>query len=400
MSSACDGLSAPSPDLLHTPVGVAAVLGAIDVESTERGIRWHRLPERSRRRIPTEFLRAVEAQPTGVRIAFETAARRIALRLRATALVLLPTATADSWGALDIVVDGTRFATLPIDGGSVKRLDLAADRATIQDGPDAVLELPELAPGRKQVELWLPYSVEVELLELTADAPIAPLREPAARWVHYGSSISHGFNAAHPLGTWPAIAARRAGVELRNLGFAGNAVLDQFVARAIRDTPAELITLKVGINVVNFDGFRARTFVAAVDGFLDTIRDGHPDTPIALVSPLHCPSVEDRPGPTIAFGPSGAIPMTTNGRPEDLERGRLGLGVIRSLLAGLVERRRAEDPRLASVDGLRLFGETDAAEHPLLDGAHPEPAAHELIGQRFADDVLGPLLAVAGMRAR
>ena len=32
-------------------------------------------------------------------------------------------------------------------------------------------------------------------------------------------------------------------------------------------------------------------------GFLDTLRDGHPDTPLVLVSPLYCPIHEETPGP-------------------------------------------------------------------------------------------------------
>ena len=46
--------------------------------------------------------------------------------------------------------------------------------------------------------------------------------------------------------------------QLRNLSFAGNAQLDGFAARMIRDAPADLITLKVGINLVNADSMRER----------------------------------------------------------------------------------------------------------------------------------------------
>jgi hypothetical protein len=44
----------------------------------------------------------------------------------------------------------------------------------------------------------------------------------------------------------------------------------------IRDAPADLITLKVGINLVNADSMRERTFRPAVHAFLDTIREGIP----------------------------------------------------------------------------------------------------------------------------
>lgn len=98
-------------------------------------------------------------------------------------------------------------------------------------------------------------------------------------WLHHGSSISHGSNAATPTGTWPAVAAARAGVELHNLGFGGSALLDPFIGRVLRDTAADLISIKLGINLVNTDLMRRRALGPAVHGLLDTVREGHPDTP-------------------------------------------------------------------------------------------------------------------------
>jgi len=86
-------------------------------------------------------------------------------------------------------------------------------------------------------------------------------------------------------------AALRSGFSPLSLGFAGQCMLDPFVARTIRDLPADVISLKVGINLVNADSMTDRTFGPALHGFLDQVRDGHPDTPILLVSPIHCPSV-------------------------------------------------------------------------------------------------------------
>ena len=114
---------------------------------------------------------------------------------------------------------------------------------------------------QKGVEIWLPHNETTELVALRADAPGGPVAAGAgAIWLHHGSSISHGSNAASPTGTWPALAARAAGVDLVNLGLGGSALLDPFVARTIRDTPADVISLKLGINVVNADLMRRRAF--------------------------------------------------------------------------------------------------------------------------------------------
>ncbi|MEV7468866.1 hypothetical protein AB0O20_20510 [Streptomyces kronopolitis] len=81
-------------------------------------------------------------------------------------------------------------------------------------------------------------------------------------------------------------------------------MLDPYVARTIRDMPADLISLKVGINIVALATFRLRTFGPAVHGFLDTVRDGHPDTPLLLMSPVSSPALDAPPGPT-TMGPDG-----------------------------------------------------------------------------------------------
>jgi lysophospholipase L1-like esterase len=152
------------------------------------------------------------------------------------------------------------------------------------------------------------------------------------------------------------------------------------VARAIRDVPFDCVSLKVGINIAIFDTFKGRTFAPAVHGFLDTIRDGHPEVPILVVSPIVCPILEDAPGP-LAFGDDGLSLANPDGGGDALSLRR-----VRELLAEAVERRG--DPHLHYLDGLLLFGQDDVDELP--DGVHPSPAGYALLGERFARSVFGP----------
>ena len=252
-------------------------------------------------------------------------------------------------------------------------------------GGDAALEF---APDgvERDYELWLPYTDEVELLALSADAAVGP---PAAgagpRWVHHGSSISHGYLASRTTRTWPVIAAHSMGVDLVNLAYSGNALLDQSTARTLRDTPADLLSVKLGINVVNGDMMRLRVFRSAVHGFLDTIRDGHPDTPLLVVSPVSCPPVEDLPGPTI-FDPTRSDPwVTTAGTRDELAEGTLCLSVIRRELEEIVAARRDEDPRIDYLDGALLYSAADSARMPMPDNLHPGDDVNALIAERFAE---------------
>jgi hypothetical protein len=123
-----------------------------------------------------------------------------------------------------------------------------------------------------------------------------------------------------------------------------------------------------------------------VHGFLDTIRDGHPDTPLLLVSPIHCAIHEDTPGPTapdIEEIGKGRLVFAPMGDPAETPTGKLTLTVIREELARIVEQRAADDPNLHYLDGLDLYGPQDAAALPLPDHVHPDAATHHHIGDRF-----------------
>jgi hypothetical protein len=250
-------------------------------------------------------------------------------------------------------------------------------------GPAGTARFTDLPARDKDVEIWLPHTEITELIALRTDAPIEPAPDNGRRvWLHHGSSISHGSNATHPSATWPALAAAKGGVELVNLGFSGNAMLDPFTARTIRDLPADWISLKLGINVVNGDTMRLRAFEPAVHGFLDTVRDGHPDTPLLVISPILCPMVEDRPGPTLPVMEDGVLRFDTAGDPAQLSAGALSLSVIRDVLRRIVAERSATDPNLHYLDGRELFGESDLADLP--DALHPNAAGYRRMGERFA----------------
>ncbi|GHH30819.1 GDSL-type esterase/lipase family protein [Lentzea cavernae] len=365
--------------MITTPLTDALVRGAAELEETARGVRPHRLPAWVRTRFPDPQLMGAESRPSGVRVVLATEARTVELVLHPTTVSYR--GVSRPRGSVDLVVDGERLSSDQLTGGDDVEIDLSTGASQFHAGTATTIRF-ELAEGDKVVEIWLPHNEEVEIVALRTDAPVRPAHTDRRTWLHHGSSISHGSNATTPTRIWPAVAARRGDVELHNLGFGGSALADHFVARVIRDRPADLISVKLGINVVNFDVMRLRAFVPAVHGFLDTIRDGHPSTSLVLVSPIFCGTHEDTPGPGemrtdeqgnvtfAATGPHGPAPQLT-------------LRIIRDALRSLTER-RADDPDLHYLDGTRLYGPQDAGTHPLPDALHPDTATHELIGERFA----------------
>ncbi|HEX2131867.1 MAG TPA: GDSL-type esterase/lipase family protein [Actinophytocola sp.] len=373
-------------DWITTPVTADLLRGAADLERTGRGVLPHRLPAWARAQCADGQLAMAEAEPSGVRLVLRTRATAIELDTLPTKRVYAGTPRRPD-GVYDLLVDGHLAGQGSVPGGNTLTLDPATGTARNEPGQVGTLRFTGLPDRVKDIELWLPHNEITELVALRTDAPVEPAPDRGRRvWLHHGSSISHGSNATSPTTTWPALAAAHGGVELVNLGLGGSALLDPFTARTLRDTPADLISVKLGINLVNADVMRLRAFTPAVHGFLDTIRDGHPDVPLLVVSPIYCPIHEDTPGPG-AFDAGalreGRLRFRATGDPAERAAGKLTLTVIRDELAGIVARRTAGDPNLSYLDGRELYGEADFAELPLPDALHPDAATHRRIGERF-----------------
>lgn len=377
-----------STPLIEAALTSELLRGAVALEPGARGLRARRLTDAALSHGADAQLRMAESQPAGVRLVFSTEATHIEIdvvptRYHYTGLPPRPI------GMYDLVIEGKVAARGSAADADKVSIDMRTGETRHSRADVQTIRFDGLKAGRKSVTLWLPHNESTELVALRADAPVTPkLADPGERtWLHYGSSISQGSNALEPTGTWAAVAALSAGVELTNLGFGGGAMLDGFVARTMRDTPADAISLKVGINIVNSDAMRLRAFTPAVHTFLDIIRDGHPDTPILVVSPLFCGIHEETPGPgafDVAALAKGRVGFVATGDSAEVPAGRLNLRVIRAELEGIVAERAVTDPHLAYLDGLTLFGADDAQMHPLPDGLHLGPEAHRIVGERFA----------------
>ena len=356
------------------------IVGALDFDCRPKGISPRRLPAWTRHQMP-EFMDMNVRMPSGVRLAFSTNSTSIQIDVQTTRMQTPP------WNPPPVVFD------LLIDEEAVMSQSYDADN-TIVFGPKVpgefelkrgsayTVRFEGLAPTEKSCELWLPVNVFFELRSLSLDTGASlnpPPHSDKPRWLHYGSSISHCAEAKSPTTTWPAVAAGLGGKNLLSLGFGGQCHLDQFVARTIRDQPADLISLKVGINIVNMDSMRERVFLPALHGFPDTIREGKPETPILVVSPIFCPIAEERPGPTVP-GDNGRL-RTVPGH-EDLRAGCMSLSRMREITKMVIDVRQEQgDQHLEYWSGLEPFGADDAELLP--DDLHPNSEGYVCMGERF-----------------
>lgn len=262
------------------------------------------------------------------------------------------------------------FQIEPETLGAARTFDLTSVTAllgtvVLPAGADEV-RFEKLPAGRKILELWLPTHQPVRLRGLTVDAgaTVEAAPDKRLRWVTYGSSITHCATAHSPSRTWPATTARLRGLNVTSLGYGGQCHLEPLVAMMIRDRAADFISLKVGINMVG-GSVSQRTFRPLLIGMVRIIREKHPTTPIAIVSPIISPPREETPG---------ATGMT--------------LQMMRQELELAVERLRAcGDEAIWYFNGLDLFGEAQVADY-LPDLLHPNGDGYEFLGRNFAEKVI------------
>lgn len=279
----------------------ASLRGNVDVEVTATGLKPVRLPLSAQAQSDSDWMWIAAEQASGVRCEFRTAATWIELTVETTGLRLPWVPDQEWWAVFSATVDGNPVGDARVTGGSELHLGEPGGPRFVQGQPVvARFEFAGTGGEERRVVLWLPQTETVEIRHVRADAPLLPAApRDQLHWWHHGSSISHCIEAATPRGVWPVAAADQLGLDVTNLGFAANAQLDPFTARAMRDSGADLLSLKIGINIVGGDTMKRRTFVPAVHGFLDTIREGAPETPILVISPITCPMHEETPGPTV-----------------------------------------------------------------------------------------------------
>ncbi|NQX49662.1 GDSL family lipase [Paenibacillus tritici] len=307
--------------------------GAVSLEHRGEGIKPWRIPYRDYELYPPDGIGGKAEICSGIRL-------RLATGSKALALSFSPLAEA---AALDCLSGGVLHQTLRLAAGGTEAL------------------FTGLPPGRKELDIYLPQNTGMTLsgLQIEAEAAAEPLPDQRPRWITYGSSITQCVAASSPSRTWPVIAAGKCGYHLTNLGFSGNCLMEPMAGRLIRDLPAELITLCVGVNIYGAAASSPRMFKPLLIGMLETIREKHKETPLAVISPIY-------------------------GTERETEENKLGftLPLMRRQIAETVKLlHQRGDRHLHYLDGLEWFGPEDG--HLLTDGLHPGAEGYELLGSRF-----------------
>ncbi|MGI8913932.1 MAG: SGNH/GDSL hydrolase family protein [Chloroflexota bacterium] len=310
--------------------------GAISVQCTDGWVMPWRVPYDQRGLFPPVLVADAASGPAGVRLTFRS--------------------DSSSIGGQVVPQPGARRLDLCCDGVFVTSVELADQEQ---------FRFAELPSGDKLIELWLPQNGAFRLrsLSLDAGATLQAAEDSRPRWITYGSSITQCGAAERPTQTWPAIVARGHDLNLTCLGYGGQCHLDSMIARMMRDRPADYLSMCVGINIYGAGSLSPRSFRPAIIGFVQILREAHPDAPLAVMSPIYSPPRE----------------TTTNTVGFTLQ-------AMREEVAAAVEALRTHgDTNVHYVDGLGIFGPEAADKLP--DQLHPNAEGYQLMGRNFLQEV-------------
>lgn len=307
--------------------------GAVSVERTASGMKPWRIPYYDKALFVPDALNGKAEAAAGVRIAIESN----------TSFVTVQFTPNEEDMVMDCVIQGTLYATVRVPSGEGR------------------LTFSSLPPGKKRIDIYLPPTRPVCITGLWIDKTAqygVPL-DHRPKWIAYGSSITQAEAAESPSQTWTALVARRMNWNFTCLGYSANCHMEPMVARMIRDMDADFISLCLGINIMGGSSYSLRTFRAGIIGFVQTIRDRHPDIPLIVQSPIYSREREVQPNKVDL-----TLPLI---RQEVYE-------AIRLL-------NQAGDVHLYYVHGLDIIGEADAAYLP--DLLHPDADGYKLMAERF-----------------
>ncbi len=251
-------------------------LGAVRTVEKENGVCLYRFTEEQEeiyRRTDAGF-HTKSLAAAGMKIYFETNSRSLFLKVNVTR------GSSREYFSFDVTVDGK----------PVGYLDNYSDVNLPQDYTQILLPHGEfsksfgLGEGIKKVCIYLPWSVAVEIRELSLEdnAFIKPIR-PAKKLLAFGDSITQGYDALRPSGRYAARLAEALDAEEINKGIGGERFFPA-LAESRDDFDPDYITVAYGTNDWNKTGeedFKERCYA-----FYDALNRNYPNARIFAITPI------------------------------------------------------------------------------------------------------------------
>lgn len=230
---------------------------------------YHRLDTTQYSNLPTK-VKFLATHSAGLAIGFKTNSTSIAAKWGVKPDKASPNMTAIAFKGLDLYIKRNGV------------WEFAAVGKPTGDQNKEIL-IKEMDNSEKECLLYLPILSEVKSLEIGVDSvsTVEPLKYPfKKKIIIYGTSIVHGIEASRPGMTYPTRLSRRTGLDFINLGFSGNARMENSMAECLADMNADMYIIDCVPNTTA-DQINERAAY-----MISTIRKKHPNAPIIVMQSI------------------------------------------------------------------------------------------------------------------
>ncbi len=251
-------------------------LGTVRTAETENGVCLYRFTEEQEeiyKKTDVGFYTKTFAA-AGIKIWFETDSRSLFLKVNVTR------GSSRNYFSFDVMVNGAMVGYLD----NYSDVKLPQDYTQIQLPYGEFSKSFALGEGTKNVCIYLPWSVAVEIKELSIDdsAFVKPIR-PVKKMLVFGDSITQGYDALRPSRRYAARLAEALDAEEINKGIGGERFFPA-LAEARDNFEPDYISVAYGTN--DWSKSTEEDFKNRCHAFYDALNKNYPNARIFAITPI------------------------------------------------------------------------------------------------------------------
>ena len=250
--------------------------GAVRVTECDTGVRFFRFTEEQEAyylKTNVNFHKKALAS-AGMKLCFETDSRFLALKVNVT-----PGSTR-TYFSFDVAVDGSVIGHLD----NFVETEVPDIYTTMECPLGAFSKTFDLGEGTKKVSIYMPWSVAVEIRELSLDdnAFIKPIKM-SKKLLVFGDSITQGYDALRPMNRYAAKLADALGVEEVNKGIGAERFCPELV-KLKDDFDPDYILVAYGTN--DWSHVEEADFLVRCRDFYEILSNHYPNAVIWALTPI------------------------------------------------------------------------------------------------------------------
>lgn len=250
--------------------------GAVRAEENEEGIRFYRFTNEQQEyyRQSNEGFYRKSLASAGMKMQFETDSQSLTLKVH------VEPGSTRTYFSFDVAVNGKMMGHLD----NFSHVEVPALYTTMQLPLGKFSKSFDLGHGVKTVSIWLPWSVAVEIRELSVDeqAFVKPVR-PEKKLLVFGDSITQGYDALRPSNRYASRLAEALGAEEVNKGIGAERFCPE-LAKLRDDFQPDYILAAYGTN--DWKHREEAEFVKQCKAFYETLTGLYPDSRIFALTPI------------------------------------------------------------------------------------------------------------------